>query len=390
MKIIRGVLFGLLFLAQIFQCNASSPLVINVYHNRSLDDDVIIAISGLEQDPLMSAVEVKRRLETTGLFSLVVVKKQNNRIDIIVDEKTTWMVIPYLYSESSSTVYGVAGGKLSTNGQHNKVIGRYQQGKDSKESALLYRDEYFRSSLWSVGISYDFEDSFHKIFYSRSEFDKRSHSYKGVCPKVGYHFDPHLYLEANSCWERHRFENSDKNFSKGDQISHKVTGTWSNFYQREGLARGRSFELYLETSNWMSDYHFTKWGVSSDISLYLDKEFNWIIRPKIEYGFALPFYRQFESGPLLIRGFNEQQFRDHYYLSVQNDLFVNSFHLWKMIVRPLLFFDTAYYQDGVRIGMGPGFHLYFKNIAMPAVQFFTGYGINPQGLTVSLSLGPQF
>ncbi|MBF0298135.1 MAG: hypothetical protein HQK51_05410 [Oligoflexia bacterium] len=373
-----------------YKTDDTPPVLINIYHNRVLDDLVIIKMSGLDQDSQLSPLEVKRRLETTGLFSQVVVNKRNNIVDIIVDEKSNWMIIPYLYSDGNSTVYGVAGGMLAALGQNNRILGRYQFGKDNREAALLLRDEYFRNTFWALGIGYDYEDSFHKIYYDRKTFEKRHKSYQGLCPKVGYHLDPYFYVEANGCWEKHKFENYEKVSLEGTQVSNKISGIWSNFYLREGLARGKSLRVYYETSNSYSDFHFYKMGAFSEVSLFLKNDLNWILRSNAEMGSSLAFYQLFESSAAKLRGFNEQQFRDKYYISIQNDFFLSSLHLWKIIVRPLLFLDGAYFQKGLRLGVGPGFHIYFKTIAMPALQFWAAYGINPNGLTISLSLGLNF
>src|SRR5438094_879712 len=77
---------------------------VTVERNQKLSDDAIINLSGIEQDPTLSSLEVTRRLQTSGLFSRIQVNRTSDAMTISVDEKTTWFVLPYFSLDASSKI----------------------------------------------------------------------------------------------------------------------------------------------------------------------------------------------------------------------------------------------------------------------------------------------
>jgi hypothetical protein len=85
-----------------------------------------------------------------------------------------------------------------------------------------------------------------------------------------------------------------------------------------------------------------------------------------------------------------QEFRGNSYVSVQNDMLLTSWEVWKFKFRPLVYGDWAYVELAGRTGIGGGIQLYLPDVAIPAVQVFAGYGFNPNGFAITGSIGPQF
>ncbi len=117
---------------------------------------------------------------------------------------------------------------------------------------------------------------------------------------------------------------------------------------------------------------------------------NWTIRPKIELGSNLPRYGLFEIGGVKLRGYPSQYFRGSSYASLQNNFLITSITMWKFKLRPLMFADWAYIEKGNRESFGTGFLVYFKSVVVPTLEFFAGYGLNPNGFSISATVGPQF
>ncbi|MGK5084697.1 hypothetical protein WDW37_15490 [Bdellovibrionota bacterium FG-1] len=161
-------------------------------------------------------------------------------------------------------------------------------------------------------------------------------------------------------------------------------------FLRGPLARGKAVRTYFEISDPASFFHFLKLGASGQASLLMVREFDWIIRPRFEMGSEMPRYQLFELGGGSLRSFPTQEFRGASYFSIQNDLLITSADIWKFKVRPLVYVDWAWVQNSGHTGIGTGFQLYLHDIAVPALQFFLGYGFNPDGFGTTVTIGPQF
>lgn len=367
-----------------------APLNVEVYRNRALDDASIIKISGIDQDPTISAVEVQRRLQTTSLFSEVSVTRDASSMLIIVKEKTNWFAIPYFSSGSNSTIYGLALGKSSVLGQNGNILARYQFGTGNREGSILIRNEFMMNTRWSLGVSFDYEDALHRIYRAREVVQSTNNQYHGGSLQLGYHLTPYTTFGLNTYVERHRFEEPLGNYVVGVQLSHRLSAELGNFYVNEGLTRGKAVKAYFESTGPTSDFGFRKFGVAAQISAFLKSEFNWIIRPKFEASTPLPRYQLFELGGHRLRSYPAQIFRDRDYVSVQNDVLLTSWDVWKLKVRPLVYGDWGFVQSSGRTGLGGGVQVYLRDVAVPAVQIFAGYGFNPKGFSTSASIGPQF
>ena len=112
--------------------------------------------------------------------------------------------------------------------------------------------------------------------------------------------------------------------------------------------------------------------------------------PRFEAGSPLPRYQQFELGGTRLRSFPTQFLRTSRYAAIQNDFLLTSWDVWKLKLRPMLYADFAYAERGGRTGVGAGLQVYFRQVAMPALQVHGGYGFNPKGVSMMASIGPQF
>ena len=391
MKAFAAVVLGLLAMAgPSLGAQTLAPLEVDVYHNHALSDEAIIKMSGIDQDPTLSALEVKRRLQTTSLFSEIQVTRDGNTMRIIVKEKTNWFAVPYFSSGAGSTIFGVAGGKSSVLGQNGNMLARYQFGTGDHEGSILLRDEYFLNSRWSLGVSFDYEDALHRIYQDRNVIQQTNNEYHGGSIQLGYHLSPYATLNLNTYIERHRYEEPAGNYVKGLQLSHRLSADYGNSYLNDGLARGAVARVYFEATNPASDFQFRKYGVSGQVSAFLRGDFNWIVRPRFETGTPLPRYQLFELGGSKLRSFPNQQFRAGGYVAVQNDVLLTAVDVWKLKLRPLLYSDWAFIQGSGRSAVGTGLQIYLRDVVIPAVQIFAGYGFNPNGFSATATIGPQF
>jgi outer membrane protein assembly factor BamA len=360
-----------------------------VLRNRAISKDSIIKISGLDQDRTLSTAEITRRLLATSLFSEVSVSRTGGTIRIIVREKTRWFALPYLFFVLNANVFGVAAGESSVLGEDDDILARYQFGSDDREASLLVRDEYFLRSRWALGVSFDFENSLHRIYDQREVIERTVNEFYGGSQQTGYHLNPHATLLLNTYIEWHRFEEPAGDYHQGLQISHRLGLVLGDFTQNEGFAQGIEGRLYFEGTNPASDFHFRKFGSSAELSLVRRGNMNLITRPRFENGNGLPRYQLFELGAARLRSFEYQEFRDRAYVEVQNDLLVASYEVWAFRLRPLVYTDWAFIQGSGRTGFGVGFQAYVRHVVIPAVQVYAGYGFNPWGFSIAAAIGPQ-
>ena len=380
------------FLAFVSSAFAAAPeFDVYVYGNHVFDEAAIIQMSGINQNPKLSAEQVRKHLQTTSLFEDIEVEKDEAAMIIIVHEKTTWFVLPYFSSDQQTTIYGAAAGKAGILGQDVSLLARYQMGNDDQEGSALLRDEFFMNSRWILGGSFDYEDSKHKLFVGRDVVNRLANRYYGGSFQTGYHFRPDLILGFNTYIEQHSFQELDGHATTGLQVTHRIKFDLGTLFNNEGLIKGARFTPYFETGNPVSDFQFRKYGLAAEMGLFLHGDFNWIMSPRFEASAATPRYQLFElGGGMSLRGFETQEFRDSRYFMVSNDFLLTAFDVWKLKVRPLVFTDWAYIQNSGRTDVGVGLQVFFRTVAVPAVQVFGGWGFNPDGFSFSAAIGPQF
>jgi len=362
----------------------------NVFGNSVFDDEAVIQISGIRLNPELTPAQIKAHLQSTGYFEDVRVTQNANNLNVYVKEKITWFVIPYYSSDSASKVFGVGAGKVGLWGHNGFTAARFQLGQNDHEATLIINDDSFLNSPWGIGVSLDFENSNHLIFAQREVVDRFSNYFYGTSLNLTYHLAPDLILGVHSYLEQHRFQETDGYTSSGTQLSHRMMIDYGKVAIDEGLIHGSNSQTYFEITNPLSDFHFFKLGVTALTDLYSSGDFNWTIKPKVEMGSNMPRYSLFEIGGVKLRGFPCQYFRDHAYASIQNNFLFTSVNFWEFKLRPLLFADWAFIQNGNREAFGTGFSVYFKSVAVPTLQFFAGYGLNPNGFSISATVGPQF
>lgn len=367
------------------------PTVIT-FGNHAMTDEALLHITGLKDVNDMSADEIRSRLQTSGLFSAVEVYRYDNTVTIYVREKTTWFVVPYLSKDAAASIYGLAFGKATLYGRDARLVGRYQVGTGNREASLLLKDSSAFNTRWQLGGSFDYEDALHREFGGRTGREvihRTRNEYIGGSFQVGYRFHPYWLLGVNNYAEHHRFEELSGQFRSGLQWSHRLITEYNRFYVNEGLSDGVAANAYFESTNPVSRFDFRKIGGGVQWGAFRRNRFNWIIKGKMEYGNRLPRYQLFELGGGRLRSFPNQIFRGALYGTVQNDVLLTSVNFWVLRLRPLVYLDWGYAQGGGRTGLGTGFQVYVRDVAIPAVQFFAGYGFHPNGFTVAASIGPN-
>lgn len=362
---------------------------LKIYGNHTYDDETIKSILGIDYDIPLSDSEMKQKLETTGYFSRIRITHSGPYTILVVREKTPWFILPYFSSDADSKIYGLAGGLMGINGTEGMIVGRAQTSTNNKAFGLLYRDDYFLDSFWILGASLDYENAKHSVYNGREIQQRTENHATNFSQQLGYHLRPDLLVRFDSHIESHRFEEVDKVFFDGMQWSHRMFTEYGSYYLNEGLARGYLIKPYFEFTNPLSDFKFFQLGISSQYSVYLKNNFNWITRPRFEYGNSLPRYQQFELGGANLRGFPAQSFRSQSYSAIQNDFLLTVWDIKSIKVRPILYADWAYIQNGGRTALGTGLQVYFKHIAVPAIQIYGGYGFHPNGFSFTAAIGPQ-
>jgi hypothetical protein len=308
---------------------------------------------------------------------------------ITVREKTRWFVLPYVWLVPHANAFGLAAGESSVLGEYDDILARYQIGSGDRFGSLLARDEYFLRSKWALGASFDYENSLHRIYDQRDIVERTVNELLGGSVQSGYHLDPHAEVFFNTYLEEHRFEEPAGPYHQGLQISHRLGLHVGDFTQNEGFAQGIEGSVYFEGTNPASAFHFRKFGASARLSVVQSGNVNLVTRPRFENGSGLPRYQLFELGAARLRSFEYQEFRDRAYVEAQNDLLLGAYELFSLRLRPLVYTDWAFIEGSGRTGFGVGFQAYVRNVVIPAMQVYAGYGFNPWGFSVSAAVGPQ-
>lgn len=388
---LHGLITLFAALTQFLALAQTSPHVV-VFGIRQMKPDVLVNMIGIEQKPEMSAEEIKSRIQTSGLFSAVEVHRVEDLVTIYVREKTTWFVVPYFSKDAAISTYGIAFGKATLNGTDARVVGRYQLGTGDRTASLFFRDAGIFNTRFGLGASLEYDDSFKREFggaNGREVIHRTRSQNKGGSLQATYRLSPYWSIGLNNYIEKRRFEELSGEFRSGVQWSHRAFGEYNKFYVNEGLSEGHMVRLYTETTNPVSDFSFRKHGFFTQHGLLRYGDFNWIGRLRGEYSASLPRYQLFELGGGRLRSFPNHQFRDRSYGTVQNDFLLTSLNVWVLRIRPLLYADWAYIENGGRTGVGTGFQIYIRDVAVPAVQLFLGYGFHPNGFAAAAAIGPN-
>jgi outer membrane protein assembly factor BamA len=383
-------LFALLGLCMVLSARAEEAPVYLLYGNRIYDDETIFKASGLDYDKPITLNEIRQKLETTGYFSSVRVTQVGNEITIKVQEKNPWFILPYFSSDSGRRVYGVAAGWLGIAGENTMFLGRYQKGSQSTAGSAVLKDDFFLDTFWITGLTLDYENALHDVYRERSVVRRMQNKATMFTHHLGYHLEPNLIVQFDTHFEKHLYEELSSHYTKGDHWSHRVFLEYGLLYVNEGITRGYKVKPYFEFTNPWSDFDFYQLGFFATRSMFLRGNFNWIMRPRAEYGNPLPRYQQFELGGHKLRGFPSQVFRAQSYAAVQNDVLLAVWDMKYVKLRPMVFVDWAYIERGGRTAAGAGLQVYFRQVAVPAIQIYGGYGFRPKGFSLSAAIGPQF
>lgn len=387
----RLSLLVLLFLPFTFAPGAAaSALGARIYGNRHYSDETVAQQAGLGFSPRPKIREIRERLEATGYYSSVRVEEENGVLQILVREKRPDFLLPFFARSGEHASYGLAGGALGLGGSSAMLLGRAQFGTGSRAASLYYRDEHFGDSLWITSATAEYESALHDVYEGRKVARRFRDEMAGLTLLGGRHLGPSLALQADVHLERHRFERLEGGVEQGTMVSHRLSALWGRLYGRDGLESGYLLKPYVEVTAPWSSFSFVQAGLSGQASLFRRGDLAWITRSRAEIGRDLPLFQQFELGGPSLRGYPAQSFRANGYAASANDLFLTSWALGSSLqLRPLLFLDYAYVQRAGRVGTGGGLQLYFRNVAVPAVQFYAGYGFHPKGFAISAAIGPQ-
>lgn len=370
--------------------STSSLPEVQITGDSTLDPDVITRIAGLRVDPQLPAETIRSRLLDTNLFSEAEVSRSEDMVKIHLRQKVSWFVIPYFSSAPGGTYYSLTAGKAILAHEDVFTFARYQVGTNDHEGEIGFEGRNILASPWDAGINLAFQDALTWVYTGRDITQRLGDRFYGGHLEVGYRLNLAWKVALTNYIERHQFVAPDNVQYSGLQWSHRVVIQHNEFYSIEGLGQGHVFTLYGETTNPLSNFTFYKVGASSKYSLIRRGNFDWITRPEINYSPSLPYYQLFTLGGQSLRGFPSQQFRDRYDIVIYNDVFLCNWRLWVLRPRLLLFTDWAFIQGAGRTAVGGGAQFGIKDLLLSAIQVFAGYGFNPNGFALTVSIGQKF
>ncbi|MCO5143000.1 MAG: hypothetical protein M9962_07925 [Oligoflexia bacterium] len=371
-----------------FSAELDRALQVRVWGNNHFQKSSVLDISGLTLDSSLSAKEIEKRLLNSGLFSSVRVNKSANNIDIFVQEKTRWFILPYAVTGSSATV-GVAGGLVGIAGDNAKILGRMQKTGVTETASFYVKHDYIADSLWMLGFIFNYEFGVRDYYIDRDRLLNKKNAMRNYTIMTGYHINNALSVHLDHHYENHSFENLNSTNSFGIHISHRFFLEVNELFTNEGQMDGFWIKPYVEIAPSWSDFRFFQYGVLTKFSVFSHNDLNLNSSISFEKGNHLPLYQKFSVGGASLRGYPDSFFRTEQVLLSQNNLLITSWDVWKVKLRPLAFVDWAYIEKSGRTGIGAGLNVYFKNVAIPALQLFAGYGLNPKGFSFYGSIGPS-
>lgn len=387
------ILVTLLTICSIFPSRvigAPSPPELRISGNSTLDPLVIARISGLIDAPGLSADTIKKRLQDSNLFSSVRVSRTEKEVTIDLQQKVTWFVIPYFSSDPSGKNFSLIAGKAVLAHEDVFTFARYQVGTNDHEASVGMIGRNILGSPWDATGSASFQDALSWVYTGREITQRLENRYYGGSFELGYRFGLDWKVSLTSYGERHRFQTPDLVNHDGFQWSHKVTFEYNRYYSIDGLGEGHTVQFYSENANPASDFSFYKIGATAKWSVFKRGDFDWVMRPSCDLGFNLPFYQLFELGGQTLRGFPTEQFRDRYDIAILNDLYLTNWSIWALRPRLMLFTDWAFIQGSGRTAVGGGAQFGIRDLLLSAIQVFAGYGFNPNGVAVTVSIGQKF
>lgn len=370
-------------------CAAQMPNV-EITGDSTLDPQVITQIAGLTRNPDLPVETIRSRLLDTNLFSSVEVSRSEDAVKIHLQQKITWFVIPYFSSDPGGTYYSLVAGKAILVHEDVFTFARYQVGTNDHEGQLGLEGRNILGSSWDAGLDLAYQNALSWIYTGREITERLGNRFHGGSIDVGYRISLTWKVSLKNYLERHTFEAPGQGQQSGFQWSHRVSFEHNEFYSIEGLGHGHVTTLYGETTNPLSDFTFYKVGADSKYSLLSRGDFDWVVRPSINYSPTLPYYQLFTLGGQSLRGFPTQQFRDRYNIVLRNDIYLFNWKLWVLRPRLLLFTDWAYIQGSGRTAVGAGTQFGIQNLLISAIQVFAGYGFNPNGFATTVSIGQKF
>jgi outer membrane protein assembly factor BamA len=363
---------------------------VHISGDSTLDPQVITRIAGLVNEPGLPADVIRSRLLDTNLFSAVEVSRSGEEVTIDLQQKVTWFVIPYFSSDPGGTYYSLVAGKAILVHEDVFTFARYQVGTNDHEGELGLKGRNILASPWDAGLNLAYQNSLNWVYSGREITQRLGNRFHGGSLEVGYRLSLNWKVSLTNFIERHSFEAPGQGETSGFQWSHRVSLEHNQFYSIEGLGHGHVVLIYGETTNPLSDFAFYKLGAASKYSILSKGDFDWVVRPSIDYSPTLPYYQLFTLGGQTLRGFPSQQFRDRYDLAILNDIYLYNWKVWVFRPRLLLFTDWAFIQGGGRTAVGAGAQFGIRNLLLSAIQVFVGYGFNPNGYATTVSIGQKF
>jgi hypothetical protein len=379
----------IIFFPTIAKC-AVQPPPVQITGDSTLDPQVIERIAGLTSDPNLPEETIRSRLLDTNLFSAVDVSRSDDAVKIDLRQKITWFVVPYFSSDPGGTYYSLVAGKAILVHEDVFAYARYQVGTNDHEGEFGLRGRNILATPWDAGLDLAYQNAQSWVYTGRDITERLENRFHGGNLEIGYHLGLSWKVAFKNYVERHIFEAPGQGEQSGFQWSHRLSIEHNEFYSIEGLGHGHIISFYGETTSPLSDFTFYKIGASSKYSLISRGNFDWVIRPNLDYSPNLPYYQLFTLGGQTLRGFPSQMFRDRYDIAVLNDIYLCNWRLWVFRPRLLLFTDWAFIQGAGRTAVGGGAQFGIRNLLLSAIQVFAGYGFNPNGFATTVSIGEKF
>lgn len=348
--------------------------------------------------------KIKRYLENQRKFAEVKVKaiQEGSDVAIFIYVKDKWSLVlaPYFSTNETGSSYGFIFLESNFLGYQNILLTSVIYEYEHANGVLLY------SHPRVLGTSFSYVLLFRKDYYpvnTYSKGNKISSFYReedGEEITLKYQFWAEHYI----MFAMNRFDYTLSG-SEEDQGHNRFFKTyleldWLSF--KGFFAKGRYLGLYFEEDSMLSDVERRIAGLKFEQYFAPYKQTNIYFNLHYYYAFKItdaftPRIGQNEDnyyGPL--RGYEAFQLKAKHAFTFSSEYRIplGSVLQTETVIAP--FFDTAFHSgaEGFKINefdytAGLALRVYFKEILVPAIQFFAGYGFKYENFSLGFSIGSR-
>ena len=364
-----------------------------VEENTKTDADTVALIARLEVgdnwDNSMIE-EVKRRLDSSGLFKSITVFSEPHKsgtgvkVTILVKDKHSWIIAPAFYTQPTNIGGGVGFGENNLFGKNQKLLlyGQIATGDSFFVGAWVIPN--LGGTRWYTQLDTLLKSS-RVIEYAPPRTYLNTTANEGVNKavresrinylnggiKLGIELFRGLKLDARIRAARVSYGTvklagcakdpctpatiadvtSDPNATtvpapgaEGYDVSTEFTASLDRRAHFDGIQTGYKYAAAFETSqpSLGSDFRYFLTGLSVFRGEQVLKRHNLVLKGSLEYGFHLPFQQEYVTGGTSMRGWLNSQFRGDFKAIANLEYSVPIVTIAGLSIRALAFWDSAF------------------------------------------------